>query len=237
MAERVFGVDGCLRGWAVVGINREGRLDPEARLFERLDPLVASGAILSVDIPMGLPAKISGPGRVAEQAVRPLLGQRQSSVFSIPSRAAVYANSYEEACRLAAATSNPLRKVSKQAFQIFAKVREMDGLLDRQNQTRVFETHAELAFWRLNGEEPMPTPKRVKGVPAREGLAERIALLERHGFQNSFFDEPPKHVPLIDLVDAAALALIARRCADGTATPFPDPPGIDENGLRIAIWA
>jgi predicted RNase H-like nuclease len=98
--------------------------------------------------------------------------------------------------------------------------------------------HAEVAFWRLNGETPMPTAKRVKGVPAREGLAERIALLERSGFPEGWFEGPrPPGLPLVDVVDAAAIALVARRCAAGTARPFPDPPDMDARGLRVAIWA
>jgi predicted RNase H-like nuclease len=156
----------------------------------------------------------------------------------MPTRSAVYAGRYEDACRLALETSDPPRKVSRQGFHLFPKVRELDALLDASNQTRVFEVHAEVAFWRLNGEAPMPTAKRVSGVPAREGLAERIALLERHGYPPGWFErDRPPGVPLVDVVDAAAIALVARRCAAGTARPFPDPPDVDSRGLRIAIWA
>lgn len=235
---RVHGADGCAAGWAVVSVAAEGPPEPELSLAPSLAPLVASGEVLAVDIPIGLPGRIEGPGRAAEKAVRPLLGARQSSVFSMPSRAAVYAATYDEACRLALATSDPPRKVSRQGFHLFPKVRELDGLLDVTNQARVFEVHAEVAFWRLNGEAPMPTAKRVKGVPTRDGLAERIALLERHGYPAGWFDRVrPAGLPLVDVVDAAAIALIARRCAAGVARPFPDPPDVDDRGLRIAIWA
>ena len=235
--KEVYGVDGCPGGWAVVGVAASG--PPEPRLFfERsLAGLVASGAAIAIDIPIGLPERTEGPGRPPEQAVRPLLGPRQSSVFSIPGRAAVYAGTYEEACRLALETSSPPRKVSRQGYGIFDKIREVDGLVTTENQTRIFETHAELAFWRLNGERPMPTAKRVKSVPTREGLAERIALLASHGIPAAFFDAPRPGIPLVDVVDAAALALIARRCAAGLAEPFPDPPAVDARGLRAAIWA
>jgi len=235
---RVHGADGCAAGWAVVSLSAEGPAEPRLVLASSLAPLVASGDVVAVDIPIGLPERIEGPGRAAEKAVRPLLGPRQSSVFSMPSRAAVHAATYEEACRLALATSDPPRKVSRQGFHLFPKVRELDALLDATNQSRVFEVHAEVAFWRLNGDAPMPTAKRVKGVPTREGLAERIALLERLGYPPGWFDgaRPPR-LPLVDVVDAAAIALIARRCAAGLARPFPDPPDVDARGLRIAIWA
>lgn len=236
--EAVFGVDGCPGGWAVVAIGEIGALEPRAAVYTRLDELVASGRTIAVDIPVGLPDTVEGPGRGAEQAVRPLLGPRQSSVFSIPGRAAVYAPDYESACANALASSSPPRKVSRQAFHIFPKIRELDELLSPENEAHVFEVHAEVAFWRLNGDTPMPSPKRVRGVPAREGLEERIALLVRHGMPAAFFEGPrPRGLPLVDLVDAAALALIARRCAAGIARPFPDPPGRDGRGLRVAIWA
>ena len=46
-------------------------------------------AIVAVDIPIGLPERSGYGGRTAENAIRPLLGMRQSSVFSVPSRAAI----------------------------------------------------------------------------------------------------------------------------------------------------
>lgn len=234
---RVHGVDGCPLGWAVVTIEAEGRLRPSAWLARHFGALLQEPGTIAIDIPIGLPGAITGPGRPAEQAVRPVLGPRQSSVFSIPSRAAVFAETYQEACSLALETSAPPRKVSRQAFMIFPKIREVDRWLDPSTEGRVFECHAEVAFWRLNGEAPMDTPKRVKDVPRREGLESRIALLCSKGFDRSFFESLPEGIPLIDLVDAAAIALIARRCHYGEGRPFPDPPARDEKGLRIAIWA
>ncbi len=169
--------------------------------------------------------------------MRPLLAARQSSVFSVPSRRAVFETDYAAACATALATSDPPRRVSRQAFQLFRKVREVDALLSAATQGTVFECHAEVAFWRLNGERAMPTAKRVRGVPTREGLAERIALLVDHSVEATFFHDLPRGVPLIDAVDAAAIALVARGCAAGVARPFPDPPDVDGRGLRIAIWA
>ncbi len=55
-------------------------------------------AAIAVDMPIGLPDRIEGSGRAAERAVRPLLGPRQSSVFTIPARAAIEATDYASAC-------------------------------------------------------------------------------------------------------------------------------------------
>ncbi|MEM8551297.1 MAG: DUF429 domain-containing protein [Pseudomonadota bacterium] len=234
---RVLGVDGCPNGWAVVKIPDGDPAQAQAFFAPTFAPLLGQADAIAVDIPIGLPDVIRGPGRVAEQAVRPLLGPRRSSVFSVPSRAAVYAKSYKAACILAHVTSDPPRKISQQAFNIFPKMREVDAVLTPQNEAHVFEVHAEMAFWRLNGNRPMDTAKIVRGVPRRAALASRIDLCRAHDLPAALFDTPPKGLPLTDVVDAAAMALIALRCMEGTAKPFPDPPGRDGKGLRIAIWA
>lgn len=68
--------------------------------------------IVAVDIPIGLPDHIDPGGRGLERVIRPLLGARQSSVFSMPPRAAIYASDFGAACVAALVASNPPRKVS-----------------------------------------------------------------------------------------------------------------------------
>jgi predicted RNase H-like nuclease len=77
-----------------------------------------------------------------------LLGARQSSVFSVPSRAALEAGDYREACGIALATSDPPRKVSRQLFMLVPKIREVDTWLHDHmaDAGRVFEVHPEVAF-------------------------------------------------------------------------------------------
>lgn len=196
--------------------------------------------VAAVDIPIGLPAHIGPHGRGPERAVRPLLGERQSSVFAVPSRSAVYAPDYGAACRLALETSNPPRKVSKQLFMIAPKIREVDGTLHSAPALigRVFEVHPEVAFWRLNGDRALHEPKKVKGRPFGPGLALRRALLAEHGFSGAVTEQPaPAGAAADDLLDALACAAIARRILAGRATPFPDPPLRDGFGLPVAIWA
>ena len=230
----VHGVDGCPSGYAIVTL---GDGPPRASMIPAIAPLFARGETVAIDIPIGLPASIEGPGRPPEQAIRPLLGPRRGSVFSIPCRDAVFAATYADACALARAASTPPKAVSIQAFNIFPKICEVDAALTPGTEAHIFEVHAELAFWRLNGEQPMAEPKAARGVPADRQLATRIKRLTAHGLPGSLFDNRPAGLPLVDLVDAAAIALIAQRCADGTAVPFPNPPPRDARGLRMAIWA
>jgi predicted RNase H-like nuclease len=103
---------------------------------------------------------------------------------------------------------------------------------------RVFEVHPEVAFWRLNGETALTEPKKVKGRPYAPGLALRRHLLLAAGIPPRAIDQgPPAGAAIDDLLDALACVVTARRIRDGTARPFPDPPGRDAFGLPMAIWA
>jgi predicted RNase H-like nuclease len=235
------GVDGCPTGW-LVALVRLASAEIRVRIVPRFADILTAmeaPAVVAVDIPIGLPERVGSGGRIAENTVRPLLGARQSSVFSVPSRTAIYAGDYGEACRLAAATSDPPRKVSKQLFNIAPKIREVDQAVRASSTAeRVFEVHPELAFWRLNGERPLDEPKKIKSRCYEPGLALRRTLLIAAGLAPEAVNAaPPKGAGLDDLLDALACAAIARRLYAGTARPFPDPPPRDQHGLPMAIWA
>jgi predicted RNase H-like nuclease len=231
------GVDGCPAGWMVAFVRARGE-DVRLRVvpqFAAIATAPEAPAVIAVDMPIGLPARIGPNGRGPERGVRPLLGARQSSLFPVPSREAVYASSYLDACRIALATSDPPRSVQKQLFLIAPRIREIDVLLraDAALAARVFEVHPELAFWRLNGERALAFAKKVK-----PGLALRRKLLIAAGFPRAAVEAPPpKGAGRDDVLDALACAAIARRIHTGVARPFPDAPQRDDYGLPMAIWA
>lgn len=246
------GVDGCRAGW-LAAIAETGT-QPEFRVFDRFAALVDAlpgDALIAVDMPIGLPERCGPGGRGPEKLVRPLLGMRQSSVFSIPSRAAVYSGvapaltgaggwlaAHQRASAVARDTSDPPRGVSIQAFGLFAKIRELDTML-RENpalRDRVFESHPELCFWRLNGKRPLAEPKKVKGAVYAPGLAERRRLLEAAGISATLLAaRPPAGAAVDDVLDALAVLTTARNRRSGNALVFPDPPLRDGHGLPIAI--
>ncbi|MCE1235451.1 MAG: DUF429 domain-containing protein [Hyphomicrobiales bacterium] len=244
---RLAGVDGCPGGWIACLVAADGPLAPEIRVVARLVDLLEgpdAPAIVAIDMPIGLPDRIGPGGRGPERLVRPMLGERQSSVFSIPSRAAVFAGEglddragYVAACAAALATSGPPKKVSKQAFHLFPKIREVDRLIDPAAPERLFESHPEVAFAVLNGGRAMNLPKKVKSRPNPPGLDERRTLLARLGFAPDLLAGRPRGAGPDDLLDACVLALVARRIAHGEAVAFPDPPGRDAHGRPIAIRA
>jgi predicted RNase H-like nuclease len=234
----VCGVDGCRGGW--IGVLLPGTAAPVAIVTPTLDVLLshpAAPSVIAIDTPIGLPERVGPGGRGPERHARAVLCPRQSSVFSIPARAAVMAEDYREAGRLALETSKPPRKVSRQAFGLFPKIRALDALMTPDLEDRIFESHPELAFRQLNGGAPMSLPKKVKNVAHPPGLDERRALLVRHGYSPAFLERPARGAGMDDLLDAAVLALVARRIHRGEAECFPPVPDRDGRGLRMAIFA
>ncbi|TCR67628.1 serine/threonine dehydratase [Bosea sp. BK604] len=237
----IAGVDGCKAGWIAALMNDGQPARPVLRVVPHLADLLAgpdAPTLIAVDMPIGLPDRTVGSGRGPEQAVRSLLGERQSSVFAIPSRTAVHAEDYWEACRLALETSEPPRKVSKQGFFLFPKIREIDAMLraEPELQSRIYEVHPELAFRTMRG-APLAHPKKIKGMINQAGMAERQALLIAAGLPSeSVTTRPPRGAAADDALDSFAALIVARHIRAGRGKPFPDPPGRDSHGLPIAIW-
>jgi predicted RNase H-like nuclease len=245
-ARWLAGVDGCRTGWIAAFVRPHGedaQLCVVVRIVPRFADVLAAPetpAVVAVDMPIGLPDRIGPEGRGPERAIRPLLGARQSSVFSVPPRAAIFAADFGAACAAALAASEPPRKVSKQLFMIAPKIREVDACLraDPARAARVYEVHPELAFWRLNGERALDEPKKVKGICYEPGLALRRRLLMAAGMPQAVVTAaPPQGAGADDLLDALACAAIARRLHAGVARPFPTSPSRDRFGLPVAIWA
>jgi predicted RNase H-like nuclease len=242
MSDWVAGVDGCRGGWLVVLRPLAHPSELRCRLVKTFGEVLAlpeGPRVIAVDIPIGLPETASVGGRAADIAARSVLGERQSAVFAVPSRAAVMQSDYGAACEVALATSDPPRKVSKQTFYLFPKIREVDTHMTPALQDRVMEVHPEVAFWVLNGCRPLGEPKKVKSRPYEPGLALRLGLLRAAGYptavlQSAVFrsaDAGPD-----DVLDAAANSAAAARIARGEGRRSPDDPPLDGKGLRLEIW-
>ena len=246
------GVDGCTAGWIVAFARADGDVMPPRTVAGFADIVRAPErpAVIAVDVPIGLPRHSPAQGRLAESAVRPLLGDRRSSVFRIPSRRAVEAavaaepadprERFFHACKIARETSDDGKAFAKQGFYILDKMVEVDAYL-RANPGdigRVFESHPEVAFWRMNGERPLDEPKKVKNRPWAKGLALRRALLRRAGIaETALAAELPAGAADDDLIDALACLVTARRIHRGLAKSYPQNPPRDDFGLPMAIWA
>lgn len=239
----VAGVDACPAGWLVVLANVDGEPEPRARIvptFAGVLGMPEAPDIIAIDMPIGLPERSGIGGRAADIAARAKLGARQSSLFAVPARAAIMETGYRAACAAALAHSEPPRKVSKQIFNLFPKIREVDALMTPALQARVFECHPETAFWAMNDGTPLGEPKKVKSSPYPAGLALRRNLLSQAGFPEAFLEETRfrrAEAGADDLLDACACAWTALRISRGEALTFPAVPPLDARGLRQEIRA
>ena len=239
----VAGVDGCRAGWIVVLWARDGKVAPQVRIIETFAGVLAlpeKPAMIAVDMPIGLPERSGIGGRPADVEARATLGGRQSSLFPLPARAAVMEADYGQACAAALRHSDPPRKVSRQMFNLFPKIREIDRLMTPALQDRVVECHPEVAFWAMNSETALDEPKKVKSRAHEPGLALRRRLLAAAGFPASFLEARPfraSEAGADDLLDACACAWTAGRVLAGTARCFPAEPPLDARGLRQEIRA
>jgi len=228
------GVDGCRAGWLVALMPTGRPMELRFELcttFSDVLALAETPAVVAVDIPIGLPERAMRGGHACDIEARARLGERRSSVFAVPSRAAV---------QEALAHSDPPLKVSKQCFHLFPKIRDVDVAITPDLQSRVREVHPELAFWALNGKRPLDLPKKVKRHPDAPGLALRADLLERAGFPRDILNVHPwrrSDVGPDDVLDACALVWSAERLYRGAAVTLPANPPRDGRGLLMEISA
>jgi predicted RNase H-like nuclease len=227
---RVAGVDGARGGWVAVVAEEDGR-PRELRFVEKFRDLLKGGEfdLIAVDMPMGFPDLAQKGGRDCERAARTALPGKTSSVFSAPSRKALAAKDYRDAC---ARNGNGIG-LSKQAFNLFPKMRELDAVLRKRPACRIVEAHPELGFARLAG-SPVLEKKKTP-----EGRKRRLALLAKHGMGDvaDWLDLLPRSlVAPDDVIDAAVVCLAALRILAGKGTCLPAKPATDRFGIEMAIW-
>lgn len=227
-----MGIDGCRTGWVVATASTRQRpvQFTLAVSFTEVLTLVDLGrTVVCIDIPIGLPDSTSR--RCDVEARRLLSPHRGSSIFPAPCRAALGGRDYRERCALNRTACG--KALSVQTSNIVPKIREVDEAMTPGMQRWVHEAHPELAFTMAAG-APIRAPKHTA-----DGLAERCAVLGRHGLAC----EPDEvrarlgrpGVTRDDIVDAAALLLTARRIHAAQAIVLGGDR--DSRGLRMAITA
>ena len=208
----VVGIDGCRGAWIAVSMGI-GDQYLNWRKYQSLSELLKEAAdieVVGIDIPIGLPEK--GP-RDCDVNARKLLGKRGSSVFPAPIRAVLSAKDYRHACDIREKIEG--KKMSKQAWAIVQKIREVDFLLKERGELRslFYEVHPEVSFYFMGGDEPNRHSKKQ-----RLGIEERIKKLVPHfgtnyGYVRGIQDE--HGVSEDDVVDALAALWSAGRIFRG----------------------
>lgn len=246
----VLGLDGARAGWVAVRLNLDDG-SPSVAILDHFGAVITRERpqMLIVDMPIGL----ADQGRracegMARGKLKPL---RHSSVFSSPRRPMLgfddyaSANAWGKAQTRSNGENTGSGKVggglSKQAWMIAPKIREVDRIVTPADQSWIGEGHPELAFWRLNGGVPCAFPKRKS-----QGADERRRLLIKAGIANpdTLYEqacaiagrlEKGAGVARDDVYDACVMALTAKARLEGNAVRLSDNAK-DARGLVMEIW-
>ena len=176
---RVVGVDGCPGGWVAVTwdtVDRtlEARVHPT---FGDVLDVYQDAAALGVDIPIGLG---EGEPRQCDLAARKAISPRGSCVFPAPDarlvEALIQANVSVHDFRFALGLARELtdKGMSKQAFNIWPKITEVNLTMTPKLQQHIVEVHPEVSFWAMAGKQPMQHKKRRQA-----GYDERAVCLKK----------------------------------------------------------
>jgi predicted RNase H-like nuclease len=229
---RRLGIDGCKKGWFYVdiyGTNVDYGIVPS---LDKLVNTVDEDDVLLVDIPIGLPDK-NCPERFCDEDARGMLGApRAFSVFPTPSRPALHADTYENACDINEAEIG--KRLSRQSWAICSKIQEVDGLLQEQHELwgRIREIHPEVCFFGLSG-SAMNHPKKKK-----QGAEERLEAIAQfwaptRTFVEQATEEYRGKAARDDIIDALVGALCALNIEN--CRTLPDEPKTDSTGLTMEM--
>jgi predicted RNase H-like nuclease len=191
---RLAGVDGCRGGWVVATIDGAYVSRSFATIMATMFELFA------VDMPIGLP---DAWGRAADNAARAFIRPRGACIFPAPPRALLAFVTYAEANAESKARYG--RGLTRQTFNLFDKLREVDQFVDAATQHRVVEASPECAFRALTG--AVLAPKRTSAGKA-----------ERHDALEPIFGPIDVRLPGAkpdDVLDAYALLWTAQRHHQG----------------------
>ena len=236
---RYVGVDWASRGWLTVATDGN---DCTARVHPSIHSVWfthCDAEVILVDVPIGLP---ESQRRECDRQAKAFLGDRSSSVFWTPCRAAVEAPPYEQAKQ---ANENCRGdSLSSQAWGLIPRIQEVDRLLrdEVDAETTILESHPEVCFAALYDGESIPSKHDDDGIEARRAVIERFddsiaGVYER--FESSLDAQPPWARRIgesnrDDLLDAMILTLTAKHGA-GNFRTLPDEPPLDAEGLPMQI--
>jgi predicted RNase H-like nuclease len=243
--KKVFvGIDGCRGGWFAVFLAAENdqNCEWEIGLFPSFSSLIdflkknygQAEPLILIDIPIGL--KNGGSGeRLSDIRARRILKARKSSIFPVPCREAVYAESYEKACEINKELTG--KSISRQAWNIIPKIRDVDAFLAKNEVFRgkVKETAPEVCFQALT-DSPMKYPKKSpEGFSERMKALKSICLAADKIADSALSKYRRKEVAKDDILDALAAAVTAKM---GQKYGFQYVPGEsekDSEGLNIQM--
>lgn len=229
---KAIGIDGCRAGWVIAFRNGQEISLAIIPQLSDLNELLHPNASIMIDMPIGLTdgPSVRGCDALARERLRP---HRSSSVFGVPARQVTRCTDYSQANALSRELSG--KGISKQAFYLFPKIRELDDWLSsRERRGRWSECHPEVAFASLNGGQALLESKKTEA-----GSQMRLKLLSELGeiqpaIEKALTSYRRKDVLADDLLDALVCLLTAER-QPNERQHLPEDAPVDERGLTMEI--
>jgi len=232
---KTAGIDGCPAGWMAIDFDESNPRYWVIRETDELDDVFGEYDRIFIDIPIGV--NDVEYVRECDEILRRELGpDYKASVFNPPIRSALYAPTYAEACMQSYSANE--KKVSIQAWNITPKIREVDQLLQKNEEYRdkIFESHPELLFKRLNGGGSILQKKQTtKGLKHRLELIKKQKPVATDFYRNIKEEFRRNEVAEDDIVDAMVLAFFADKSVNDEIKKLPEDPEKDSEGLPMAI--
>ena len=180
-----------------------------------------------IDIPIGLPETTHEAKLRPDAQARSFLAvnARKSSVFTVPFRQLLYAQSEKEFWRL----NEELGAKSTIFTQgMIPKIKQVDEFIQDHPEWafRLVESHPECAFQSLNENRGIQHSKKTE-----DGIRERIAVLSKYVSNIDEFLSPFKKSQYNDLLDALCLAVTAKI----GYRPINDSINFDTKGIPMRI--
>jgi len=218
-----IGIDGCASGWIVATFRGLALNVTYAKRLEDID--LEGVAAVGLDMPIGL---VSHGKRPADVEAKAFLGRRSSTIFLAPVAAALEAPDF--------ASANALNRehggfgLSRQAFGLFAKIREVRDWA-ASTSVPTYEIHPEMAFMDMLGTRELPSKKTW------QGHEERRRVLNLVGCEDvTVSEQAGTRAASDDVLDAIAVAWVVREIVAGRGVSIPTTPTRDERGLTAALW-
>lgn len=170
-----------------------------------------------------------------DHLIKKQLGAKGSSIFEVPCRQAVYAES-----DLIARTQNISvlgKSLSAQTLGITKSIRQVDEFLQSNTKWRnkLVESHPEFCFSKLNCNKPIMENKLTE-----EGQQKRLDILERYypdsrRVVEKYLSDVPYRKKIDDVIDALCLAVTGKLIIELGLKTIPENPMMDARGILMQM--
>ena len=168
----VIFLDGCPNGW-VVCIQKN--TDFNVGFIRSLSELqLISPKVCFIDMPVRLPAQIDKYPRVEDCQAKQFLGRYHSSIFYAPMKNWLNLP-FHEVNKICENSNKP--KLSKQSFNLFPKINQLQLAMNKLTETRFHEIHPELLVHYYLRATKL-SKKDIKGQQQRCELIHRLLKIE-----------------------------------------------------------